>query len=206
MKRFMVIALMLWGGLCYAQHISHIKTFGFAPEGKDMTWEADHYDLIVDSASLPQYKQLNPDMLGVGGQVTLYIGTVSSDYQELRGRYENAGRDDEDAFLHFGTNTKLWLSSRNLYIDVPGWDTINDTNSDGIWDTNNNPNATATTRDKARVPYDSKEALWQVIARVIDQGSRLSAVRLAKTHAACDILDIERGFDENDLYENLAWL
>jgi Transposase DDE domain len=51
-----------------------------------------------------------------------------------------------------------------------------------------------------------KMALWQVMARVIDQGSRLSAVRLAQTHAACDILGWQRGFDENDLYENLGWL
>jgi len=51
-----------------------------------------------------------------------------------------------------------------------------------------------------------KLAIWQVIARVIDQGSRLSAVRLARVHAACDILDIRRGFDENDLYDNLRWL
>lgn len=51
-----------------------------------------------------------------------------------------------------------------------------------------------------------KLAMWQVIARVIEQGSRLSAVRLAQTHAACDILDIRRGFDENDLYDNLNWL
>jgi hypothetical protein len=42
-------------------------------------------------------------------------------------------------------------------------------------------------------------ALWQVIARVIDQGSRLSAVRLAATHAACDVLGLER-FDEENLY------
>jgi transposase len=49
-------------------------------------------------------------------------------------------------------------------------------------------------------------AFWQVIARVIDQGSRLSAVRLAQMHAACDVLEIRRGFDENDLYDNLAWL
>ncbi|MGQ3683443.1 MAG: hypothetical protein ACUBOA_00225 [Candidatus Loosdrechtia sp.] len=54
--------------------------------------------------------------------------------------------------------------------------------------------------------FEDKLAVWQVISRVIDQGSRLSAVRLALTHAACDILDIRRGFDENDLYENLAWL
>jgi hypothetical protein len=45
-----------------------------------------------------------------------------------------------------------------------------------------------------------------VLARVIDQGSRLSAVRLAQTHAACDVLGLRRGFDENDLYANLRWL
>jgi len=50
-----------------------------------------------------------------------------------------------------------------------------------------------------------KLALWQVIARVIDQGSRLSAVRLAGSHGACDILGLE-AFDEDDLYENLDWL
>ena len=50
-----------------------------------------------------------------------------------------------------------------------------------------------------------KLALWQVIARVIDQGSRLSAVRLAGSHAACDILNLER-FNEDHLYENLDWL
>ena len=54
--------------------------------------------------------------------------------------------------------------------------------------------------------FAGKLALWQVIARVIDQGSRLSAVRLAQTHAACEVLQLSRGFDENDLYDNLAWL
>lgn len=52
---------------------------------------------------------------------------------------------------------------------------------------------------------DAKRALWQVLARVIDQGSRLSAVRLAGTHAACDVLNLEP-FDEDDLYANLDWL
>jgi len=55
---------------------------------------------------------------------------------------------------------------------------------------------------------DSREgrlALWQVIARVIAQGSRLSAVRLAGSHAACDILGLGR-FNEDDLYGNLDWL
>jgi hypothetical protein len=48
-------------------------------------------------------------------------------------------------------------------------------------------------------------ALWQGIARVIDQGSRLSAVRLAMAHAACDVLGLET-FDEEALDENLDWL
>ena len=50
-----------------------------------------------------------------------------------------------------------------------------------------------------------KLALWQVIARVIDQGSRLSAVRLARSHAACDVLNLTK-FNEDDLYDNLDWL
>jgi hypothetical protein len=49
-------------------------------------------------------------------------------------------------------------------------------------------------------------ALWQVLARVLDPGSRLAAVRLAQVHAACDVVGIRRGFDENDLYANLGWL
>ena len=50
-----------------------------------------------------------------------------------------------------------------------------------------------------------KLALWQVIARVIDQGSRLSAVRLAGVHAAAEVLGLD-GFNEDDLYANLDWL
>jgi hypothetical protein len=52
---------------------------------------------------------------------------------------------------------------------------------------------------------DGKQALWQVFARVLEQGSRLSAVRLANAHAACDLLELEP-FDEDDLYDNLDWL
>jgi hypothetical protein len=52
---------------------------------------------------------------------------------------------------------------------------------------------------------EGKLALWQVVARVIDQGSRLSAVRLAMSHAACDVLGLDT-FDEDALYENLDWL
>lgn len=52
---------------------------------------------------------------------------------------------------------------------------------------------------------NGKRALWQVFSRVIDQGSRLSAVRLATSHAACDVLGLD-AFHEDDLYENLDWL
>ena len=50
--------------------------------------------------------------------------------------------------------------------------------------------------------FQGKLAMWQVIARVINQGSRLSAVRLAQVHATGEVLDLKRGFGENDLYEN----
>ena len=43
--------------------------------------------------------------------------------------------------------------------------------------------------------FEGKLALWQVMARGIGQGSRLSAVRLAQIHAAGDVLDMKRGFD-----------
>ena len=51
---------------------------------------------------------------------------------------------------------------------------------------------------------EGRLALWQVLARTLDQGSRLSAVRLAR--------DIETGFlrlgtfSEDDLYKNLDWI
>lgn len=50
-----------------------------------------------------------------------------------------------------------------------------------------------------------KKALWQVIARAIEQGSRLSAVRLAQRHAVPEMLGINK-FDEDDLYSNLDWV
>ena len=50
-----------------------------------------------------------------------------------------------------------------------------------------------------------KRSLWQVFARILEQGSRLSAVRLANAHAACDILELD-AFNEDDLYLNLDWL
>jgi hypothetical protein len=38
--------------------------------------------------------------------------------------------------------------------------------------------------------FQAQLALWQVLARVLDQGSRLSAVRLAQVHAAGDVLGL----------------
>jgi transposase len=54
--------------------------------------------------------------------------------------------------------------------------------------------------------FQAKLALWQICARVLEQGSRLSAVRMAKLHAAASVLQFEQSFSENNLYDNLAWL
>ena len=48
-------------------------------------------------------------------------------------------------------------------------------------------------------------SLWMVLARVIDQGSRLSAARLAEDHAGCEALGLG-SFDEDDLYSAMDWL
>lgn len=48
-------------------------------------------------------------------------------------------------------------------------------------------------------------ALWQIFARVIAQGSRLSAVRISADHAIFNLVKLE-AFNEDDLYENLDWL
>ena len=53
--------------------------------------------------------------------------------------------------------------------------------------------------------YDAKLALWQIMARLIGQGSPLSAVRMADSYGACDVLNLEP-FTEDDLYANLAWI
>ena len=53
---------------------------------------------------------------------------------------------------------------------------------------------------------ESKLVLWLIIATVIAQGSRLSAVRLAQQHAACDALGITESFNEDDLYKAMDWL
>jgi transposase len=51
-----------------------------------------------------------------------------------------------------------------------------------------------------------KLALWQIISRLIEQGSRLSAVRLHQSYALAEAIGIDKGFTEEDLYDNLAWL
>ena len=51
-----------------------------------------------------------------------------------------------------------------------------------------------------------KRALWQVIARVLEQGSRLSAIRLGETYDIASVLSLTKGFTEDALYQNLAWL
>lgn len=52
---------------------------------------------------------------------------------------------------------------------------------------------------------EAQLALWLVMATLIEPGSRLSAVRLAQRHAACDILGLE-AFNEDDLYATLDWV
>ena len=52
---------------------------------------------------------------------------------------------------------------------------------------------------------EGRLSLWMVISAVIGSVSRLSATRLAQSHAACDILRLD-GFCEDDLYCALDWL
>ena len=51
-----------------------------------------------------------------------------------------------------------------------------------------------------------KLALWQVIARVLEQGSRLSAVRLGEIYDIASVLSLKKGFTEDALYRNFLWL
>ena len=52
---------------------------------------------------------------------------------------------------------------------------------------------------------NAKLSLWMVISAVIGSVSRLSATRLAQSHAACDILGLD-SFCEDDLYSAMDWL
>jgi transposase len=47
--------------------------------------------------------------------------------------------------------------------------------------------------------------LWLIISRLIEPGSRLSAVRLANIHYGCEIIGISK-INENILYSSLDWL
>ena len=48
-------------------------------------------------------------------------------------------------------------------------------------------------------------ALWLIISRLIEPGSRLSAVRLANIHYGCETIGISQ-INENILYSSLDWL
>lgn len=50
-----------------------------------------------------------------------------------------------------------------------------------------------------------KLALFLALARIADQGSRLSAARWAKDHCVAEILGLDE-FDEEDLYRAMDWL
>jgi len=55
---------------------------------------------------------------------------------------------------------------------------------------------------------DSQEAklvLWLIFARLLEQGSRLSATRLAQNYAVGEVIGME-GFCEDDLYKALDWV
>jgi transposase len=52
---------------------------------------------------------------------------------------------------------------------------------------------------------EAKLSLWLVMAALIGQGSRLSAVRLAQRHAVCDVVKL-KSFNEDDLYHAMDWL
>lgn len=47
--------------------------------------------------------------------------------------------------------------------------------------------------------------LWLVLARIMEKGSRLSAVRAASYHTVSEIIGID-SFDEDDLYLSMDWL
>jgi transposase len=52
---------------------------------------------------------------------------------------------------------------------------------------------------------EAKLSLWMVIACVLGCVSRLSAARLGKRHAVCDVLNLN-SFCEDDLYKAMDWL
>jgi transposase len=53
---------------------------------------------------------------------------------------------------------------------------------------------------------EGKLALYQIIARCLAQGSRLSSVRLNNIHNMSDVLGIDFSFTEDHLYQNLVYI
>lgn len=54
--------------------------------------------------------------------------------------------------------------------------------------------------------FHAKLSLWLIIARILEQRSRLSAIRLDDKYEIASVISLERGFDENNLYDCLHWL
>lgn len=54
--------------------------------------------------------------------------------------------------------------------------------------------------------FHAQLALWLIIARILEQGSRLSATRLHARYDIAPVIGLKRGFDENNLYDCLSWL
>lgn len=54
--------------------------------------------------------------------------------------------------------------------------------------------------------FHAQLALWLIIARILEQGSRLSATRLNTQYDIASVIGLKRGFDENNLYDCLKWL
>ena len=55
----------------------------------------------------------------------------------------------------------------------------------------------------------SKEAtlaLWQIIGRILFQGSRLSLIRALEVHEAEKLLSLPSGISAKQFYNNLSWL
>ena len=56
---------------------------------------------------------------------------------------------------------------------------------------------------------NSKEAvlaMWQIIGRVLFQGSRLSLIRALEVHEAEKLLSLPSNISAKQLYSNLSWL
>ena len=52
---------------------------------------------------------------------------------------------------------------------------------------------------------NAKRALWMILSRLIEPGSKLANTRLAETHAAVDVIGMD-AFNEDDLYASLDWI